>query len=349
MKERALKSSTCTNDCWAFCDAILPEVSRSFALIIPRCPPPIDHSLCVAYLLCRIADTIEDEPALDDRGRGELYDRFLSAVDQPADASCVAGFQRAWPAISDESCARLIAGAGEVLAAFQSLPAAHQTPIRRCVREMIAGMRTIRPVECRNGTSFFCGDLDALDRYCHYVAGTVGIMSTELFEMRFATQGRGDLLPQAKSPVFTPSPQWREEGRRLGLGLQMTNIIKDYRVDAARGVSFIPAEYWDWTSRDRQLLPSGSRELIHHAISHLDAGLRYALAVPPDETGIRTFLLGSLLPAIATLELAARGDSHQPKISRSTMGDIFELIDRQICDNKKLSAAYAGYRTHLQF
>src|SRR5256886_14840956 len=45
-------------------DRILPHVSRTFALTIPQLPPDLRTAVTSAYLLCRIADTIEDEPAL---------------------------------------------------------------------------------------------------------------------------------------------------------------------------------------------------------------------------------------------------------------------------------------------
>src|SRR6266478_5892493 len=45
-------------------DQILPHVSRTFALTIPQLPLGLRTAVTCAYLLCRIADTIEDEPAL---------------------------------------------------------------------------------------------------------------------------------------------------------------------------------------------------------------------------------------------------------------------------------------------
>src|SRR5271154_6658572 len=45
-------------------DQILPHVSRTFALTIPQLPAGLRTAVTSAYLLCRIADTIEDEPAL---------------------------------------------------------------------------------------------------------------------------------------------------------------------------------------------------------------------------------------------------------------------------------------------
>ncbi|HEV8600690.1 MAG TPA: squalene/phytoene synthase family protein, partial [Gemmatimonadales bacterium] len=41
-----------------FCERILPQVSRTFALGIRLLPPALSESVATAYLLCRIADTI---------------------------------------------------------------------------------------------------------------------------------------------------------------------------------------------------------------------------------------------------------------------------------------------------
>lgn len=301
-------------------------------MIIPQCPPPIDRGLCVAYLICRIADTVEDEADLAEKVRGRLYDHLLAAMDAPADHQRIAAFVQAWPTIPEGDYGRLIAGTEQVFEAFLTLPPEFHGPIRRCLEQMIAGMRQARPVEAVRGIRFFCRDFDDLDRYCHYVAGVVGIMSTALFEARLSRLG------------FVATPTWRENGRRLGLGLQMTNIIKDCRVDAERGVSFVPASCIDGTRPAYDLSPAGRSQLIEHAVGHLDAGLVYIAAIPASETGLRVFLLGSHLPAIATLELAATGTEYHPKIGRAKMQEIFTLISNQGADNDRISAWYHHHR-----
>lgn len=324
-----MTTKTSSTEHWAFCDAILPDVSRSFALIIPQCPAPIDRALCVAYLLCRIADTVEDDANLELPQREILYDTLLEALDA---TDRVGAFLSAWPHAPEEECDRLVRGLRHVLTAYRSLPETMRVPIRQCVRDMVAGMRSVKAVDERNGVTFMCRDLPELDRYCHHVAGTVGIMSTALFETR---------LGEAR---FTPSPAWRENGRRLGLGLQMTNIIKDCRVDARRGVSFIPASFATFTDDGYDLARDRRSELFGHAVSHLDAAFAYIEAVPADETGIRTFLLGSFLPAIATLEVAAGGTQFHPKISRTKMNEIFACISGDLADNAALRRWYRHHR-----
>src|SRR6185503_20181429 len=48
----------------AFCREMLLKVSRTFALCVRFLPPKVSYAVLVAYLLCRIADTIEDTVSL---------------------------------------------------------------------------------------------------------------------------------------------------------------------------------------------------------------------------------------------------------------------------------------------
>ena len=58
----------------------LPKVSRTFALTIPQLPAPLRSTVSNAYLLCRIADTIEDEASLNPEKKRELHERFVAIV-----------------------------------------------------------------------------------------------------------------------------------------------------------------------------------------------------------------------------------------------------------------------------
>ena len=49
----------------AYQDHILQYVSRTFALTIPQLPAELRRVVSNAYLLCRIADTVEDDNAVD--------------------------------------------------------------------------------------------------------------------------------------------------------------------------------------------------------------------------------------------------------------------------------------------
>src|SRR5208282_3522157 len=71
-------------------DQILPHVSRTFALTIPQLPAALRISVTNAYLLCRIADTIEDEPALSPGETHALLERFKAVVAGRGDPALLA-------------------------------------------------------------------------------------------------------------------------------------------------------------------------------------------------------------------------------------------------------------------
>src|ERR1700723_2442951 len=72
-------------------DQVLPHVSRTFALTIPQLPPRLRVAVTNAYLLCRIADTIEDEPALSPAETLALLERFKGVVGGRGGAAALAG------------------------------------------------------------------------------------------------------------------------------------------------------------------------------------------------------------------------------------------------------------------
>src|SRR3954464_5598457 len=67
-----------------FCREILPAVSRTFALSIRLLPGELGAAVRDAYLLCRIADTIEDAPDLPADDKAALLDRLAACFDNPA-------------------------------------------------------------------------------------------------------------------------------------------------------------------------------------------------------------------------------------------------------------------------
>ena len=69
-----------TKRAWAYQARALQGVSRTFALTIPQLPRELRKVVGNAYLLCRIADTIEDEPALEAARKREYLRRLVHVV-----------------------------------------------------------------------------------------------------------------------------------------------------------------------------------------------------------------------------------------------------------------------------
>jgi farnesyl-diphosphate farnesyltransferase len=300
----------------AFQDRLLPGVSRTFALTIPQLPGDLRPVVTNAYLLCRTADTIEDEVSLTPEQKQQFHDRFVAVVAGRESAEAFA--RDLSPLLSSATLDaehELVRETARVVRVTHGFGAAQRAAIERCVRIMCEGM----PAFQRNARLAGLANVRELDRYCYYVAGVVGEMLTELF--------------CAYSPEI--------EGRRsrlvalstsFGAGLQMVNIIKDTWDDRRRGVCWLPRDVFDRVGLDLETLTAGRddaalsaamEELIGIAHRHLRDALDYTLAIPSNETGIRRFLLWSLGLAVLTLRKIHRNPDflagRQVKVSRRTV------------------------------
>lgn len=301
----------------AFCAAMLPRVSRTFALCIRLLPHPLDHQVRVAYLLCRVADTVEDSPALTGDAKATLLAAFARALRE--DAARVPPLTEAFaaPASDDE---RLTGRADAVLRELARLPAAAARAIRPWVCEMCAGMAEFQRRDDAAGGSRLASlsTVDDLDRYCYYVAGTVGHLLTALFRLH--------------DPAPDPARYARLEAlaTSFGRGLQLTNIIKDVWDDRRRGWSFVPRQLCELvgirpedleSDRHRAEARRVMQVLIEKAKVHLLDALDYSTSLPRRAYGIRLFCLTALYFAVRTLRLAERDTrlldpAHKVKISR---------------------------------
>ena len=203
---------------------ILPGVSRTFALTIPVLPGRLGEVVTNAYLLCRLADTIEDDVALDNEQKSEFHRRFVAVVEGREDAESFA-FALS-PLLSDRVLPDerdLVVNVAKVIRVTHGLTAKEQEALTRCVKIMCAGM----PEFQRNRSLRGLRDLDEMGAYCYVVAGVVGEMLTELFCVH--------------SPEIREK---REELMRLavsfGQGLQMTNILKDIWDDRQADTCWLP-------------------------------------------------------------------------------------------------------------
>lgn len=274
----------------------LPKVSRTFALTIRLLPAALEHPVAVAYLLCRIADTIEDSAALPATEKSALLGEFRAAIG----GGSTAGLERAFAAAATDD-ARLARDAHLALAAFHRLPGTMQARIRPHVEEMCDGMAEFARARGDGTALYALPDTAALDRYCYYVAGTVGHLLTGLFT---------DQLPRIDG---TRHERLAALATSFGLGLQLTNIIKDVAADRERGWCFVPADLCRAHGfAPAELLagpPHGAAreamaELIAKARGHLDDAVAYCTLLPRSAYGIRMFCLLAVNLAIRTLRLA---------------------------------------------
>lgn len=297
---------------------MLPRVSRTFALTVPQLPQPLDRIVANAYLLCRIADSIEDDPGLEPETRRALHALLPRVIDDPQAAEHFAGRAAAAlsPATSPEE-RDLAVNTPRVAQTARELPADDRRAIGACLREMCLGMDHYRQRE-RLGLD----DLADMERYCHYVAGVVGEMLTELF----CNHGAGMTRRRDEMRLYADS---------FGLGLQMTNILKDVWDDLAEQRCWLPRAEFEKAGYDLdRLAPHRDRETINHVIDtlvavahgHLRNALTYTLCIPPRETGIRRFCLWSIGLALLTLKRIHANPVYDKgsdvKVSRKAVGSV---------------------------
>lgn len=317
----------------AFCRDILPHVSRTFALTIPLLDEPLRSEVGVSYLLCRIADTIEDRADLDPQLRTRLFDGYLATLRAPAEAATLEDFLAAWPVFADEHHQTLVEHTGDVLGCYAEFPPATREAVIACVEEMVSGMRRY-PGPGQAVPAEACGDLPELETYCHFVAGTVGVLLTRLFA--------------AHLPVDWLTRERVEDGRRFGLGLQLTNVLKDYPGDRRRGVSYLPTAWFTGTEPPT-LDADALREVVGRALDHLDAGGRYVLSIPSGRPDMRLFCLWAGHLALATLELVARVDRGHGglKVTREQVFGVLEEARNAVADDTRLTRLQADYRRRV--
>ena len=274
---------------------MLHGVARTFSLTIAQLPIALRALVGNAYLLCRIADTIEDEPALSLAQKDAFSKRWVKVVGGRTAADSFARELGAHlSASTTDAERRLVAETARVVRINREFSDRQRRSLERCVRIMAHGMVEFQ----RKATSDGLKAMSDVDRYCYHVAGVVGETLTELFCDYSAEieNHREELLQLSVS---------------FGQGLQMVNILKDIWEDRRRGACWLPRDVFknaglvELSTLSPGHAPPGFvvglTDLVAITRRHLASGLRYVLLIPARETGIRRCCLLPLGLALLTL------------------------------------------------
>lgn len=330
---------------WAFCKESLGDVSRTFSRPIALLPPKLEVAVTLGYLLCRIADTVEDHVAVDPTVRDELFELFLGVLERGRDPRDFSdAFTTLVPAEHDDAELLLSRSLPCVLRVFAAQDEHTRDSSVRWVSEMARGMNLYGHRPPGDDGIVALHTVGDLERYCYYVAGTVGHMLTDLFIPAIGEE-------EQSAVALT----LRDHAEGFATGLQLTNILKDVTNDLARGVSFVPR-----SECRRQGLGVASlsdpkvRERAHAAVAplfdlakvRLDSALEYALAIPPEHLPIRVFCLLPLFMAGRTLALARGNDAMfipdaPVKIARAEVESLIAECMTHARDYVALRARYA--------
>ena len=319
-------------------ERILPGVSRTFALTIPQLPEDLRIAVTNAYLLCRIADTIEDDPALPPVETLQFLDVFKELVGSCGDATPLV--RELNLRLSEQTLQTerdLVANMQQVLNVTASLNPTQRAAIHRCVDLMCFGMPHFQSTASLRGLP----RMTDMDDYCYYVAGVVGEMLTDLFCEHDAA------IAANRTAMLTLATSYAQ-------GLQMTNILKDIWEDRSRGACWLPQDVFTRHGVDLESIraePHDPRfgrafsELVAIAHAHLRNALEYTLLIPAKEAGIRRFCLWAVGLAVLTLRKIDRNPAFTSgagvKVRRSSVLMVRALVDLAIGNDWALRRLFA--------
>jgi farnesyl-diphosphate farnesyltransferase len=274
--------------------SILPRVSRTFALGIKLLPSRLEMPVRLGYLLCRIADTVEDDLALVPERKAELLDEFLTCFDDPHRADAFGDSIN--ELTTNDDYVDLVAATGEVFALYRNLDVRTQAILKRWIEEMVRGMRHF-VVDHPHGIRI--GTVPEFHEYCYYVAGTVGHLLTDLWHHHSSA---------VDSRVYS---RLLEDCEPFGEALQSVNILKDIAWDAEQENSiYVPSDLLAAQgSGHDQLLHQDRRAANRAALAPLfriaqddiERSLRYIEHLPLMAVRIRLFCVLPVLFAVATM------------------------------------------------
>ncbi|GAC1307422.1 MAG: phytoene/squalene synthase family protein [Vulcanimicrobiaceae bacterium] len=285
---------TTEREALAFARTIIGRVSRTFAIGIALLPGDLGRAVLVGYLLCRIADTVEDDGTATAARRQELLARFGACFDDPDVARRFAS--EAADIAAADAYLELLRRTEGVFVLWRALPERSRRIVERWTREMVGGMSEFvgrYPAGIRIQT------MPEYRRYCYYVAGTVGHLLTDLWYANSRLVSKRDyerLLVNCEA---------------FGEALQTINILKDIAWDIEHeNAAFVPEDLFRARGSSHRTMLEPQHEtrnrealvgLVELAKDDLRRSLEYFNALPKFALQIRLFCLLPVLFAVATL------------------------------------------------
>jgi farnesyl-diphosphate farnesyltransferase len=336
-----------------WCHEAVDGVSRTFALTIDVLEEPMSSRICVGYLLCRIADTIEDARHIPPKTQSQLL-RTYYAVLNPADPTDVSTFTDAVSEWIPEDGVReadwsVVSQTPRVIRTFERQPESVTAAIRPPVLELVSGMALfVERYGDRGGLRL--QTREELEEYCYYAAGTVGILITNLI-CRDETETAGYT---GRDGIQTRDESDREEidqsterilyenAESFGLLLQLVNIAKDVYSDLREEDNvYLPMTWLKHEGIPQEgLLESeyrnGSTAVVKrtsdHARTFLDGAQRYLETLPTVEGNRLAAWAIPYLLAVATLrELTSRPeDALSEKGVKISREEVQAIVSRML-------------------
>ncbi|MDJ0752981.1 MAG: squalene/phytoene synthase family protein [Ardenticatenaceae bacterium] len=324
----------------AFLHDRLNRVARTFALLPPFLEANLGAVMSAAYLVCRVVDSIEDCQE-SFAWKQQRFNEVRSLLSDPMQMDDILTLwtELDWPGLNpDETALMKLPDAATLWEIYGGIPDKYRQIIGFWVTEMADGMEgTLNPAAAphviKEGNVLVLRELEDYNKYCYYVAGTVGYLQTELLQAFY--QFSDDVADTLRNYSLS-----------FSLGLQKTNIVKDFLDDLNRGMCYLPYS-WLKEVQKKPLVTQGAapiwiQNVLVDVKNVLDEAVEYISTLPYKVNGVRQATLMCLLPAYQTILLAAEKSrllftqKHHVKISHKVLATCFEDAQAFSANNQLL-------------
>jgi farnesyl-diphosphate farnesyltransferase len=323
-----------------WCHEAVQGVSRTFALTVEVLEEPMSSYICVGYLVCRVADTVEDAGHIPPADQARILRRYDETLAPEADTDVDAFAEAVAPFVPDPEGRSddwdVVANADRVVGTFEALPDDVRAAVTPPARELVQGMAMF--VErYADDEGLRIEDREELEEYCYYAAGTVGHLITNLVT-------RGDVATERTRALY-------DRAEEFGLLLQLVNVAKDVYDDYTEENNvYLPAEWLAdaGVEQDEVLEPEHSSavasvvsRVASHARTFLDDAQGYLERVPRTDGNTLAAWAIPFLLAVGTLrELSAHPeDALTDEGVKVTRKEVFAVVsamsggtDRSLAD-----------------
>jgi phytoene synthase len=188
---------------YRYCETVTKTHAKSFYFAAKFLPKPKQKAVYPIYAFCRhVDDAVDDEESSSEEKVVETIEKWKVILDEIYQ---IAETKDQRPKTKNQNL---------ILLAWQDLLNAHKIP-QNLPLELMQGV--LMDTHTKRYESF-----DELYVYCYRVASTVGLMSSEIL-------GYSDKIALRYAEA-------------LGIAMQLTNILRDVKEDAAIGRIYLPQE-----------------------------------------------------------------------------------------------------------
>ncbi|MEK6627958.1 MAG: squalene/phytoene synthase family protein [Bdellovibrionota bacterium] len=303
----------------------LENVSRSFSFCIAELNEPLRSQVGLAYILCRILDTIEDAHWSHSSEQSSAYNFFLNSLEASGSTnsptvlkSSFEQWQSSFPISIPDTEKALLLDFPLFLSHIKELSENAQKAVVKSVSNMARGMihfSKTNPFAEKN----ILPSLPETNLYCFFVAGVVGELLTD--------------LASELDNNFNRDSDGLKKSVHFGLFLQKINILKDQQTDESEGRFFV-----------------GSREQIMTSLK-IDAELSFAyiLSIPNSLNDYKIFCAWSFYLALLSIPFIQKSWAEKKsfKISRTQVFLTLNSVKSNIEDNRWLENLFLKLSNNL--